>query len=488
MRIFTASIGTESNTFSPVPTSLEDYEQSVCLRPGEHPDEPLSCTAQLVVARRRAAHDGFTLIEGSCFHASPGGRTNAADYEAMRDEILGQLQAAMPVDAVLFGFHGAMAAFGHDDVEGDVLERARAIVGKRPIACELDPHCHLTLKRLGLADILVMYKEYPHTDTVERAEELLDFLLGTLRGTLNPVMSAYDCRQIGSFPTTHPAMRAFVDRAAALEGADNILSVSIGHCYPYADVPEMSARILVVADGDKPAADRVATMLGEEFERLRGVTTPRFHSVDGGIDAALALPGRPIAVTDAADNAGGGGSSDNTTILRRLIARGVENVALGPLYDPVAVRTCFAAGVGAELPLRFGGKTGPASGDPIDADVRVIGLKREATQTFGATQSALGDLAAIRIGGVEVVLNSSRTQALGLELFTHVGIDPTARKLLVLKSSNHFRAAYDPIIQGLVHIHSDGLLRRDDYRLIPYRHVQRPIWPLDEDAPGRLIF
>lgn len=488
MRIFTASIGTESNTFSPVPTSLEDYEQSVCLRPSEHPDTPLSCTAQLVVARRRAARDGFTLIEGSCFHASPGGRTNAADYEAMRDEILGQLRAAMPVDGVLFGFHGAMAAFGYDDVEGDVLERARAIVGDRPIACELDPHCHLTLKRLGFADILVMYKEYPHTDTVERAEELLDLLLGQLRGTLNPVMSVYDCRQIGSFPTTHPAMRAFVDRAAALEGAENILSVSIGHCYPYADVPEMSARILVVADGDRAAADRVATMLGEEFQKLRGVTTPKFHGVDEGIDTALALPGMPIAVTDAADNAGGGGSSDNTTILRRLIERGVGNVALGPLYDPVAVRTCFAAGQGAELPLRFGGKTGPASGHPIDAIVEVIGLKRDATQTFGAAQSALGDLAAIRIGGVEVVLNSSRTQALGLELFTHVGIDPTARKLLVLKSSNHFRAAYDPIIQGLVHIHSDGLLRRDDYRLIPYRHVQRPIWPLDEDAPGRLIF
>ncbi len=488
MRLFTASMGTESNTFSPMPTSMQDYAQSVLCRPGEHPDEPNQCTAQLVVARRRAARDGYTLIEGSCFHASPGGRTNAADHAAMRDEILAQLEAAMPLDGVLFGFHGAMAAHGCDDVEGDMLERARAIVGPDcVIAAELDPHCHLTLKRLRLADIIVMYKEYPHTDTVERAEEVVDLLLGTIRGAIRPVMSVYDCRQIGSFPTTHPTMRAFVDRAAALEGKDGILSVSIGHCYPYADVPEMGARILVVSDGDKAAADRAATMLGEEFQALRGVTTPRFHGVEDGLDAAFALAGAPIAVTDASDNAGGGASSDNTTILRALIARDAQNVALGPLWDPVAVRICFAAGLGAEFPLRFGGKTGPASGTPVDALVTVIGLARNATQTYGATQSALGDLAAIGIGGVEVVLNSSRTQALGPELFTRVGIDPTAKKLLVLKSSNHFRAAYDPIIQGVLHIHSDGLLRRDDYRLIPYRHVQRPIWPLDADAPGRLI-
>lgn len=490
MRLFTASIGTESNTFSPVPTSLEDYAQCVLYRAGEHPDDgPKQCTAQLWVARHRATRDEFTLVEGSCFFASPGGRTNRADYEAMRDEILGQLEAALPVDGVLLGMHGAMIAFGYDDVEGDVLERARALVGPAcPIAVELDPHCHLTLKRVRLADIIVMYKEYPHTDTAERAEELLALLLGTIHGRIRPVMSVYDSRQIGSFPTHHPAMRAFVDRAAAMEGRDGILSVSIGHSYPYADVPEMGARILVVADGDKDASDRVATLLGEEFQTLRGVTTPLFHGVDDGIDAALALPEGPVAVTDAADNTGGGASSDNTTILRRLIERRVENAALGPLWDPVAVRTCFAAGLGAELPLRFGGKTGPTSGTPVDALVRVTGLKRDASQTYGATQSALGDMAAIRVGGIDVVLNSARTQALGLELFTHVGIDPRARRLLILKSSNHFRAAYDAVIQGLVHIHSDGLLRRDDYRLIPYRRVQRPIWPLDSNAPGSLIF
>src|SRR4051794_33205169 len=124
MRLFSATLATESNTFSPLPTALAAYMESVYLRPGEHPaDAPRMCTAPLFVARRRAASEGFELIEGSCFAASPAGPTNRADYEAMRDEILEQCRAAMPLDGVLLGLHGAMVAHGYDDVEGDILDR-----------------------------------------------------------------------------------------------------------------------------------------------------------------------------------------------------------------------------------------------------------------------------------------------------------------------------------------------------------------------------
>jgi hypothetical protein len=130
MRLFTATLATETNTFSPLPTSIENYRESVFLRPGEHPaDAPRMCTAPLFVGRKRAEQEGFELIEGSCFAASPAGTTNRADYETMRDEILDQLKAAMPVDGLLLGLHGAMVAHGYDDVEGDIIERVRAIVG-----------------------------------------------------------------------------------------------------------------------------------------------------------------------------------------------------------------------------------------------------------------------------------------------------------------------------------------------------------------------
>jgi microcystin degradation protein MlrC len=489
MRIFSATIATESNTFSPLPTSIEAYKEGVFLRPGEHPDDaPRMCTAPLWVARRRAKADGFTLIEGSCFACSPSGSTNRADYEMMRDEILGQVKAAMPLDGVLLGLHGAMIAHGYDDVEGDVVERVRAIVGKDcVIGVELDPHCHLTLKRVRLSDIIILYKEFPHTDVVERAEELLTIMLQTIRKQVKPVMSMYDCRQISSYPTTLPLMRGYVDRIKAMEGKDGILSVSVGQCFPYADVPEVTGRILVVADGDKKRADVLATKLGEEFVSMRGKTMPEYLTVDDAISAGIAANARPVVMADPADNAGGGAPSDNTTILRRLIERNVDSAAIGPIWDPIAVRLCFDAGLGAEFALRIGGKIGPTSGAPVDATVTVTGLKRDCWQSFGPTQVPLGDCACVKVGGVEIVLISNRTQALGLELFRNVGVEPTERRLVVVKSTNHFMAAYGPIAKTVIYVDADGPITRD-HRRIPYTKVERPVWPLDEKTNPRLIF
>jgi microcystin degradation protein MlrC len=281
-------------------------------------------------------------------------------------------------------------------------------------------------------------------------------------------------------------MRGFVDRTAAMEGKDGVLSVSIGHCFPYADVPELTGRILVITDNDKTKADRLASEIGREFVAMRGRTAPDYLDCDAGISAALGFNGSPVVMADPADNAGGGAPSDNTTILLRLMARNVDNATLGPLWDPIAVRLCFDAGPGASFPLRFGGKIGPASGQPIDATVTVVGLKRDCWQSFGPTQVPLGDCAAIKVGGVEVVLISNRTQALGLELFRNLGIEPTERKLLVVKSTNHFMAAFGPIAQKVIYVDSDGPLSRD-YRAIGYTKVLRPIWPLDEATSPCLI-
>ena len=488
MRLFTATLATETNTFSPMMTSLAGFKEDVFLRPGEHPEAaPMFCTATLWVARRRAAEEGYTLIEGSCFGASPAGMTNRKDYEFMRDEILAQMKAAMPLDGLVLGLHGAMVADGYDDVEADLLEQARAIVGpKCVVGVELDPHCHLTRKRVKLSDIIILYKEFPHIDVVDRAEEVLDLVLKTIRGKANPVMSLYDCRQISSYPTTLPLMRKFVDKIKAMEGKDGVLSISIGHCFPYADVPELSGRVLVVADGDKAKADRVATSIGEEFVSMRGKTLPEYHSPRDAIKLAEEINGYPVVMADPADNAGGGAPSDNTTILRRLIEDKVENAAIGPIWDPIAVRLCLDAGIGARFPLRFGGKIAPTSGLPIDAEVEVIGVQRESWQSFGPTRVPVGDCAAIRLGGIEIVLITNRTQALGLELFTNVGIDPRAKKIIVVKSTNHFMGAFGPIAAKVLYVESDGPLNRD-YTQIPYKRIQRPIWPLDVDTKPGLI-
>jgi microcystin degradation protein MlrC len=282
-------------------------------------------------------------------------------------------------------------------------------------------------------------------------------------------------------------MRAFVDRIKSLEGKDGILSVSIVHCFPYADVPENSSRVLVIADGDKAKADRLATRLGQELVGMRGKTMPAFLEIGDGVAAAVASNAAPVVIAEPSDNAGGGAPSDNTSILRHLIERNIEGAAIGPIWDPIAVRLCFDAGEAATFPLRFGGKIGPASGTPVDAMVTVARLARDCWQSFGPTQVPLGDCAAVRIGGVEVVLITKRTQALGLELFANLGIDPRARRIVVVKSTNHFMAAFGPIAKKVIYVDSDAPLARD-YRKIKYTRVERPIWPLDEETKPGLIF
>src|SRR5258708_12442618 len=260
-------------------------------------------------------------------------------------------------------------------------------------------------------------------------------------------MPAEDARKMQSQPTTIQPMRGLVDRIMAMEGKDGILSISIAHCFPYGDVAEIGTRILVIANGDKKKADALATKLGEELVSLGGKAGPVYSDVKGGVSEGVAFNDLPVVIADPADNAGGGAPSDNTEILQHLIDNKVENACIGPIWDPIAVRICFDAGLGAKTGLRFGGKIAPSSGQPVDAEVEIVGLKRDAWQRFGPTQVPGGDCAAVRVGGVDVVLITNRTQATGLELFTNLGIDPTKKKIVVVKSTNHFMAAYGPIPQ-----------------------------------------
>ena len=451
MRLFAASIGTETNTFAPIPTALESFHEAFYAPPGLHPEDAKLCTAPLWVARRRARAEGWTLIEGSCSWAEPAGLVSRQAFEQLRDEVLGQLRAALPLDGVVLGLHGAMVADGYDDCEGDLIEHVRAIVGPNvPIGVELDPHCHLTRKRVHNATLIICFKEFPHTDFVARGEEVVEL---TLR--------------------------------AALEGKDGVLSVSAAHCFPYADVPEMGARILVITDDRRADGDRLAVALGEEFFAMRGKTLPLYNTPDEVIDLALANHG-PVVIADPSDNPGGGAPGDSTVILRRLIERGIKGAALGPMWDPMAVRLCFMAGVGGQLRLRFGGKTAPTSGQPIDALVTVKTLVREAYQTFVDAAMPLGDSAAIEFDGIEVVLITKRNQAMGADLFTGMGVTLADKRLVVVKSTNHFHAAFAPLASRVLYCDSGGPIPRD-HRQVPYTRIQRPIWPLDESARPVLL-
>jgi microcystin degradation protein MlrC len=490
MRIFTASLATETNTFSPVPTDRASFEMAFYAGPGQHPDTPTLCSAPMVVLRRRARSEGIELIEGTAAWAEPGGLLQRQAYEGLRDEILDQLKAALPVDGVVLGLHGAMVAQSYDDCEGDLLERVRAIVGPEVIiAAELDPHSHLTAKRVANANILAYFLEFPHTDFFERGEHLVDLALRAIRSEIKPVISVFDCRMIEVFPTSREPMRGFVDRLKALEGHDGVLSVSLVHGFMAGDVPEMGTQMLVVTDDKRELGDRLARQLGLEIFALRGKTMMPRHGIEDGLDHAMALvatyPGKPVVIADIWDNPGGGVAGDGTLILRRMIERGIDRLAVATIWDPIAVSFCRAAGEGAHFGLRFGGKAGPDGGAPIDAMVEVRRAVAESFQSFGKSIVPLGPAAVIRLSGTEIdiILNTNRTQTFEPDIFANLGIDPASKDLLLVKSTNHFFAGFAPIAAEIVYIDA-GAPYPSNPRLTDYQKLNRAIWPRVEDPHG----
>ncbi|MCB1376425.1 MAG: M81 family metallopeptidase, partial [Rhodobacteraceae bacterium] len=192
------------------------------------------------------------------------------------------------------------------------------------VAAELDPHSHLTPKRVAASDLLAAFLEFPHTDFYERGEHVVDLALRALRGEIRPVISTFDCRMIDIFPTSREPMRGVVDRLKRLEGQGSVLSVSLIHGFMAADVPEMGTRVLVVTDDDRAAGDALAEEIGREIFALRGATGMPMLSTVAGVDRAVEVvrEGRtPVVVADVWDNPGGGTAGDGTLVLRELMAR-----------------------------------------------------------------------------------------------------------------------------------------------------------------------
>ncbi|MRG57667.1 microcystin LR degradation protein MlrC-like protein [Phyllobacterium sp. SYP-B3895] len=487
MRIFTASFATETNTFSPVPTDRASFEMAFYAAPGDHPETPTLCSAPMVVLRKRAREEGFELIEGTATWAEPGGLLQRKAYEELRDEILGQLRAALPVDGVILGLHGAMVAQGYDDCEGDLLEQIRTIVGADVlIASELDPHSHLTAKRVDNADILAAFLEFPHTDFYERGEHVVDLALRALKGEIKPIISTFDCRMIGVYPTSRDPMRSYVDRMKALHGRNGILSVSLIHGFMAGDVPELGTQVMVVTDNDPAKGAALAEKLGMELFALRGTTAMPMLDTEAGLDAAIAVAarksGKPVVVADVWDNPGGGVAGDGTLILRRIIERGIDNVAVATIWDPIAVTFCLAAGEGAQIQLRFGGKAGPDGGAPIDARVTVVKAVAEGWQSFGKSRVTLGPATVIRLEGtdIEVILNTNRTQTFEPDIFSNLGIDPMRKDMLLVKSTNHFHAGFEPVAAEIIYIDA-GAPYPSNPRKTNYRKLAREIWPRVEN-------
>ncbi|MBW2368800.1 MAG: M81 family metallopeptidase [Deltaproteobacteria bacterium] len=490
MKFYAADYRTENNIYSPLLISYENFEECVMMRNGEISTQGVGFRPVIRRFRELAERDGHEIIMGIETIAAASGLVVKTDYERIRDEILGDIKAAMPLDAVMLQLHGAMAAVGYEDCEGDILSRIRSIVGPNvPVGVELDPHAHLTDAMVKGSPLLVFYKHQPHMDYTDRADDIYKMCVDQAQGRIKPVASVFDCRMLGGInDTTTEPMKGFIGKIESFEGKNNVLSISVVHGYPLADNPDMGVKVLVITDDNKAHGDKLAEELGLTLYDMitnQEQTSPfgHFLEVEEAIDKAIENYEKfkePIVMAEAADTVGGGAPGDSTWFLKGLIERNVPGTIYKQLWDPLAVPLLFKIGVGQTVDVRIGGRYGYASGPPLDVTATVTGLyTAEELKDCGAYSS---DVAVIRVSEVDIVLTENRagysdkpTVQDHFPDYARIGLDAANARILGIKSVYPYR----PENPSGIMVATDGALAAAVTRT-PTK-IRLPIWPLDSD-------
>lgn len=495
IRIVTGGIAQETNTFQWQPTTLEDFQKGSS---GIHRGQEildLDGTGTIyggIVAEAR--RQGVELIPTTYAHAVPGGRVTRQAFETLKQEILDGIRAALPVDGVLLGIHGAMALEDEDDGEGPLIAAVRELVGPDvPIVAPLDLHTNLSDAMMAGADAFVGYKHYPHIDMPETGAHAMRILLAAIRGEARPTMAHVRLPLIApnqSMVTTWQSpLKTAIDRAREIEEEPGVLAATVLGGFPFADVPFAGVATIVVTDNDPALARRYATELARICWDLRDDFTIHPTPIADAIAEAMAgEPGSVYVLADIADSGASGTAGDGTAVLRGLLEANARSAAVAQIMDPEAVAACIGAGVGATVTLSVGGKHDKYHGEPVEVTGRVRLIHEGRFPILGpmgaGTYAGRGKTVVLEIGGpdgIELPLTELRGHPHDLNFFRCFGIEPTQRRILVLKSAAHFRAAFEPIATKVIEVDAPGIssprLERFDYK-----RLRRPIYPLDPET------
>ena len=484
MRIAIGQVGHETNTFSEVPTTVESFESF------EWVEE------EGVLHRHRGVRDylggmidraevlEIEVVPTFSAFAYPSGIITAETHEAIVSAIVRGLGRAEGVDAVCLSLHGAGVTEETDDLETDVLEAVRGIVGYSvPVVATLDLHANVTEGMLRETDALLGVNLYPHTDSYERGEEAISLTREILGGSVRPVMSLTRLPLMIPTSTTNlPPARIVNEACWEKEGEPGVLDCTFFHGFPYADIPVVGTSVLAIADGDEGLARRLSREMAEEVWKMREDFFPEMPSPEGGIKQALGEEVRPVVLNETSDNPGGGTPGDGTYLLRAMLEAGLEDACFALMNDPEVARMAHDAGVGSRVEVLLGGKTDSLHGEPlaVDAYVKCLtdGKFVQSSPMWRGLDVDHGPSARLRIGGVDVVVGSANAQVLDEQVFLLHGIDVADYKVVGLKSSQHFRAAFESVSERIITVDSPGLstLKLSTFQ---YGRIRRPVYPLD---------
>ena len=488
MRIATGCIGHETNTFSRIPTTLESFERGSYVV-GDDVVSSFDGTSTITGGFiDRARQLNVELAPLLWTFATPAGIIAQDAYDTLKQRFLDRLEAARPIDGVLLDLHGAMVTAGCEDAEGDLLAAVRSAVGPVPIITTLDLHANITADMAASADAIIGFDTYPHIDCYDRGLEALQLMHDTLACAVSPTMAYRQLPLLTGPPaqcTMKQPMMGIVEKLHALEERPGVLSATLSMGFPFADIRDAGASVLVTTDGDPSLAGECAAEFAGFLWDSRADLRSDLVSVEEAIARASHSDGRPFVLAEGSDNPGGGGPCDGTHVLRAFLSVDVREAVIAVIADPESVALAHAAGVGSHVDLAIGGKTDPLHGEPVAgrAYVKHIGDGRFVNKgPMGRGKGgSLGRTAVVQVAGVLVVLTEQRTQPYDAEVLRSVGIIPEDCKLIALKSAVHFRADYTPIAFEILEVDTPGVHSPDLFSY-DYRKLRRPIFPLDDAA------
>lgn len=489
MRFLIAMMKHETNTFSPIPTDLQRfrnwglYEGEAVKRAYAGTNHPLAAFLDI------AAEAGAEAVTPIAAEAMPSGPVQRAAYDYLTGRILDAL-AEGSFDAAFLDLHGAMVAEDEPDGEGGLLERVRQIAPGLPVAVTFDMHGNMSERIIDNATAINGYKSYPHTDMYSAGSQIGRVLMRALKGEIEPAIawgSVPLLAQTLRMGTADEPMKTMQQMCRDAERKPGILAASVFGGFPMADIAIAGLSAIVVADRARAKANAVVDRLLDAAWARKADFIYTHEPLAQAVARAKTLTEGPVVLLDHADNVGSGGTSDSMTAIAELLRQGLEDVAVGAVWDPAAVEQMMAAGVGATVTLDLGGKTDMPSINARGRPLRLTGTVRRLSDgqwtvrgpMYTGSKVTTGPTALFTTGGLSIVVTSLHHEPWDTGIFTSIGIDPQHCRYLLLKSRIHYRAGFAPLAKYTITLDGEGVTTSDN-SILRFEHVRRPIYPLDE--------
>jgi microcystin degradation protein MlrC len=483
MKIAVGQIAHETNTFSSEITTLDHFESWELLYGEEIIKNHRNVRDYLGGIIDRSIELNLNVIPTLSAFAMPSGTITKETKSYLISQLVNMIKEEKELDGICLALHGAGVADGSDDLEGDVLAAIREAAGYDiPIVVTLDLHANVTEKMVKEADILLGVNYYPHVDSYERGVEAVDYLVKMIEGELKPSMYLEKLPLVIPTSTTNLSPAKDINNICwAMEGKKDVVDCTFFHGFPYTDIPDLGVSVLTVTNNDPELAKSISKEVGSHIWEVKDQFFPHMASPKEGIRKSVEIQGGPIVINETSDNPGGGTPGDGTFLLSAMIEDNLQNACFGFICDPEVVKEAHRAGVGSTIDTLLGGKTDRLHGEPIPVSAYVKALADgkfiQSSPMWRGLKMDYGKSARLQVNGIDIIVCSKKSQTLDEQIFLLHGIDVSTYKVVALKSSQHFRAAFEPIAQEIITVDSPGLssFQLDSFS---FTRVKKGIYPI----------